>query len=309
MKDISTTEDIDLRLIFAIIWSGKISIVTSSILFTIVAFLYAYNLPNVYKAEVLLSPVHQETSGFGGLTSQMGGLASIAGLSLGREPGENKTKLGIEVLKSRLFFESFSENNNVLIPLFAAKNWNPESMELVLDDKIYDQKTQKWVRPASSFAGRVPSIQEAHKAFLKTLNIIEDKDSGLFRIEIIHVSPVVAKNWVDKLIIEINENIRKKDVNKAINSIDFLKEQISNTQLTELRSGLYELIQSQTETIMLANASPEYLFQTIDPAVVSEQKFGPNRVLIIILGNILGAILGVLFVFFIQYKRKNVSDS
>jgi LPS O-antigen subunit length determinant protein (WzzB/FepE family) len=60
--------------------------------------------------------------------------------------------------------------------------------------------------------------------------------------------------------------------------------------------GFFELIQSQTETIMLANASPEYLFKTLDPAVVPEMKAGPKRALICILGSLLGALLGGLIV-------------
>jgi uncharacterized protein involved in exopolysaccharide biosynthesis len=73
--------------------------------------------------------------------------------------------------------------------------------------------------------------------------------------------------------------------------------------LAELQSGFFELIQSQTETIMLANASPEYLFKTLDPAVVPELKSKPKRALICVLGSILGGMLGVLIVWVMHFVR------
>ena len=68
-------------------------------------------------------------------------------------------------------------------------------------------------------------------------------------------------------------------------------------------------MQSQAETIMLANASPEYVFQTIDPAVGAEQKHSPDRLLIsmigILVGFLLSTILSVLF-FFMNKKVRLV---
>jgi len=90
-------------------------------------------------------------------------------------------------------------------------------------------------------------------------------------------------------------------VEQAERSINYLKEQINSTSLTELQAGFFEMIQSQTETIMLAKASPEYLFKTIDPAVVPELKSKPKRALIAVLGTLLGGMLGVLIVLIRHY--------
>jgi LPS O-antigen subunit length determinant protein (WzzB/FepE family) len=64
------------------------------------------------------------------------------------------------------------------------------------------------------------------------------------------------------------------------------------------------MIQGQTETIMLANASPEYLFKTLDPAVVPELKAKPKRALICVLGALLGGMLGVLWVLIRHFAAK-----
>ena len=59
----------------------------------------------------------------------------------------------------------------------------------------------------------------------------------------------------------------------------------------------YQLIESETRTVMLANAQDEYIFKTVDPAVVPQEKSEPSRALIAIVATILGGMLGVFTVF------------
>jgi uncharacterized protein involved in exopolysaccharide biosynthesis len=56
----------------------------------------------------------------------------------------------------------------------------------------------------------------------------------------------------------------------------------------------YQLIESETLTAVLANAKNEYIFKTVDPEVVPQEKSGPKRSLVAIVATMLGAILGVL---------------
>ena len=67
------------------------------------------------------------------------------------------------------------------------------------------------------------------------------------------------------------------------------------------------MIESETRTVMLANAQREYVFKTVDPAVIPQEKSEPKRALIVILAVMLGGILGVLGVFvkaFVQNSRQ-----
>jgi uncharacterized protein involved in exopolysaccharide biosynthesis len=63
------------------------------------------------------------------------------------------------------------------------------------------------------------------------------------------------------------------------------------------------LIQSQTETVMLAEVRQEYVFKTIDPAVAPEEKSKPSRALICVLGTLLGGMLGVVIVLIRHYAQ------
>jgi uncharacterized protein involved in exopolysaccharide biosynthesis len=269
-----------------------------------IAVAVALSMPNIYRSEALLAPVTSESGGLGGLASKFGGLASLAGVSLPGGGGGDKTTTGIEVLKSRAFFAQFMQNNEVLLPLMAAKGWDAVNNTLIFDANIYDVNTQQWVRDAKPPRQAEPSLQEAHEAFVKLLSVAQDKETGFVTISIEHFSPYVAKMWVDALVSEINDTIKQQDVAQAERSISYLTAQIEATKLTELQAGFFELIQSQTETIMLANASPEYLFKTLDPAVVPELKAKPKRALICVLGALLGGMLGVLIVLVRHFMNK-----
>ena len=47
---------------------------------------------------------------------------------------------------------------------------------------------------------------------------------------------------------------------------------MANTSLADLQAMLFELIQSQTKTVMSAEVCPELVLKTIDSAVVPEEK-------------------------------------
>ena len=106
----------------------------------------------------------------------------------------------------------------------------------------------------------------------------------------------------------MNAAVKAQDVDEATRSIAYLKEQAANTSLADLQTMFFELIQSQTETVMLAEVRPEYVFKTIDPAVVPEERSEPNRSLICILGTLLGGMLAVMFVLFKYFSRLNPSN-
>jgi LPS O-antigen subunit length determinant protein (WzzB/FepE family) len=149
-----------------------------------------------------------------------------------------------------------------------------------------------------------PSAQEAYKEFTELLAVSKDKTSGFVTLAIKHVSPVVARQWVTWFIEDVNNAMRDDDVREAERSIAYLKEQVAATLLADLQSMFFELIQKQTETIMLAKVRPEYLFKTIDPAIVPEQKAEPKRAIICILGTFFGSIIAVLWVLISHYMFK-----
>ena len=303
-------DEIDLRELFALLWDGKKTILSIVFLSGLVSVLVALYLPNKYTAEALLAP--RSDSGAGGalgqMASQFGGLASLAGVNLGGLGDQGATVVAIEMLKSREFFGTYLYDE-VLIDLMASEGWDRDSQKVVIDDSIFDAKSATWVRDVSEAFQVKPSIQEAHVKFSKEfLSVSEDKTTGFVTVAVTHYSPAVARDWVTLIVKGVNEAVRARDMEEAEKSIAFLNQQRLKTNLVSLTEVFAELIEQQTKTVMLANASDEYVFQVIEPPVAPELKSEPKRALICVLGTLLGGMLAVVLVLIRHYFRSEAAS-
>ena len=297
-------DEIDLRELFSAIWDGKALIITVTSVFAVLAVVYALLQPNIYRSEALLAPVQAGDSA-SSLASKFGGLASLAGVSL-PGGGSDKTAFAIEYIKSRAFLKTFMQKHPDVLPeLMAVEKWNAGNNTLSFDPEVYDAESGKWLREVVTPKQAKPSVQEAHKIFNQQLSVAQDKETSFVTLAIEHHSPYVAEKWVTWLVQDVNDALRDNDIAQAERSIAYLQSEIDNTSLSEMRSSLFDLVQSQTQTIMLANASPEYIFKTVDPAVVPELKAKPKRALIVVLGTMLGGILAVLIVLIRHFSQKS----
>ncbi|WKE67448.1 Wzz/FepE/Etk N-terminal domain-containing protein [Gallaecimonas kandeliae] len=298
-------DEIDLRELFAAIWAGKWMVLIVTFIFALGSVAIALYLPNVYKSEALVAPADSDQKGgLAGLASQFGGLASLAGINLGGSTTD-KTALALQVLKSRDFIGHFIDRHQLLVPLMAAKGWDRSSDQLKLDGDIYDAQAQEWVRKAKLPFKSKPSAQEAYKKFVKDVLVTsQDKESGMVTIATSFYSPELAQQWTAWLVQDLNEVMRQRDMAEAKKSIRYLENQINKTNLADLKSMLYQLVEEQTKTLMFAEVRDEYVFKTVDPAIVPEEKDKPKRALICILGIMLGGMLGVASALIRYFMRK-----
>lgn len=289
--------DIDLRHLGNVVWSGKWIIGGTTLVAAIMSIAISLLLPNIYRANALLAPNDQDGPGdLSALASNFGGLAGLAGINLSGK-STSRANLAIEMLKSRKFIAEFIERHDILVPLIAANDWDHKTNKLEIDSDIYDQDTNEWVRKVSPPKRTVPSLQEATEVFQEKLSVTQDKKTGFITVSIEYYSPMLAAQWVNWLVEDLNDTVMRQDVTEAEQAIEYLEEQISNTSLTELRSIFFSLIEEQTKTVMLAEVSDEYLLKTIDPAIAPEEKSRPRRSLIVIFSTLLGMFAGLVIVF------------
>lgn len=287
--------EVSIRDVLRPLWLRKWLIGGTTVVAALVSVIVALLLPDVYRAQALLVPNNQErATGLSALAAQYGGLANLAGIDMGAD-STNKATLGLEVLRSRKFIAEFIERHDIMVPLMAAKEWDAETGELRIDPRIYDMTAQEWVRDAKPPRTASPSQQEAYETFSKSLSVTQDAQSGFVAIAVDHLSPQVAKQWVDWLVLDINTATMRHDVAQAEQAIAYLNEQIASTSLADLKSVFFSLIEEQTKTVMLANISDEYLFRTIDPAVVPERRAKPKRKVIVVLSTFLGFMGAAIF--------------
>ena len=286
---------IDVTALLDRLWSAKWWTLGFSSVFAVVSILIAVSLPNVYRAHALLaSNLNEGPAALRSLASSYDGIIGLPNIGLQAQLYEG-TEIAIEVLKSRKFLAEFIERHDILVPLMAAKGWDRESDRLVLDEGVYDAAANKWIREVRPPFKAEPDLQEAYEKFIDDVLIVgHDEKTGLVHISVDHVSPNVAAEWANLLIRDLNNSIMEFEVKKAQRAIDYLKDQIEATSVTSLQAVFFGLIEEQTKTVMLANVSDDYVFRVIDPAVPPRTKARPSRVLIVVAGAMLGALLGLL---------------
>lgn len=298
----TSNDEIDLRELMAAIAKGKWIILATTTLFTVLAVFYSLSLPNIYKSEVTLAPASDSSSLK--IPGQLGGLAALAGVDLGGKGGD-KTALALEILKSREFLGRFIEENDLYVPIMAAKGWDRASDKLLIDPEIYNEETKQWVREVQEPFKPKPSVLETILEFNKLLSVSQDKMSGMVKLNVEYYSPIIAKIWADKLVIRINEEMRNRDLSEAEKSIEYLNEQIQKTNLADIRMMLFSLVEEQTKTKMLANVREEYVLKTIDAAVIAELKSGPKRALIVLMALVLGIVMSIMFLIVRTVSQKS----
>lgn len=294
VSELTTTikkiDDVNLGKVSKAFSKGKLFIFITTIVFTASAAFISLRLPNMYTSEVVLIPSGERAASK--LPGQLSGLAALAGVNLGGSG--DKSALAIEILKSKEFIANFIEQKKLGPTIFAAENWDRNSNTIIFDPKIYDSIQNKWVREAEAPFKAEPSRLELVNEFSKYFNITTEKTTGIVKLTMKHYSPYVAKDVLDSLVIEINENLRSRDLKESQLSISFLRDEIQKTDLSDIKSMLYSLVEEQTKNIMIANTRKEYVFKIIDPAVVPEIKSEPKRAVIVLVGIVLGILFGTL---------------
>ncbi len=285
-------DEIDLRELFNVLWTAKKLIIQITAIFAIGSVVYSLSLNNYYQSGSIF--IARSASGNQGL-SQYSGLAAMAGIKL-PSSGEDKAAQMIELIKSRKFVKHLMTFENILPSILAAKSYNNSTQELLFNQKLYESETKTWKN------SEIPSYLKAHSAYLKMLSIAQDKKTGFISINIEHISPFFAKDFLELIIRESNELLRKKDMDESKQGLEYLTSELSKTPFVAIKESINTLIEVQLETQMMAQINQDYIFVEIEPPFIPEQKSKPTRSYICVVGTILGGILGVLIVLIRHYS-------
>lgn len=276
-------------------WGILLTFIVASLL---IATVYAFMIPNMYKSEVVVSPSESgDSNALSGMASSLSSVVSLTGLSMGTKKIDELT-IALETMVSRTFLTQFVEKHDLLPELMAVTGWDEKSDHLQYNTDIYDPEKREWkIHPESGLSLK-PSSWNYIPKLRERIVMTKNPETGILTIHVTHVSPTIAHRWITALINDINDYMRTKDINEANRSIEYLQAEISDSSLTEMKSVFYSLIEQQIRTGMIASVRPDYVLKVIDPAIIPEGKDSPKRELIIIFGAILGAFIGVFFIMF-----------
>ncbi|MFT6985532.1 MAG: hypothetical protein ACJAT7_001342 [Psychromonas sp.] len=287
---------------FTLCWQGKLTILLSTVIASILSVIIAITAPNLYKSEVALEYVKESENKLSSSASEIGQLASFAGLSLGGS-GENQKAINLAILSSRKFISQFIDKHQLLVPLFASESWDVVSGKLLINPDVFDEKTGKWLRKTKPPLKAKPSKQEAVEAFKNIFSVAVDQATTLIHAQITFISADLANKWLTLLIKDYNQYIRAEDLHTSQKNIEYLENKAESVNNSNMKLVFFSLLEEEQKKIMLAQVSEEYVFKVIDPSVAAEKRDSPKRALICVAGAILGGFIGVFIILIRQFNR------
>lgn len=297
-------DEINLDELFILIWKKKLLIILITFFAATLSVIYALSLPNIYTSQTILAPTSEDES----LSSKLGvysGIANFAGIDLNTNSSSKSTE-AIRRIKSYDFFIDHFLPYIELKNLLALEEWISASNTIIYNEDLYDDEKQQWVGGVSHPLNKIPSKQEAFREYKSILNISTDKDSGFITLSITHQSPIIARDWVNIIINNINNSMREIDKNKAQSSITFLNEQYALTSIQSIRLGISRLQEAQMQTLMLASSNDEYIFKILESPVIPERKSSPSRATICIVGTLFGGFISLIIVLLQLYVKNSL---
>jgi uncharacterized protein involved in exopolysaccharide biosynthesis len=266
-------DEVDLFSLWNTLWRSRWLIAGITTAFAVGSAVYASLSLPLYTASVVLAPVKDDP--LSGLAGQLGGLASLAGISAAG--GGDKTE-AVAVLRSRDFARAFIEAQGIVPALF------PDA---------WDATAGRWTVETP------PDLVQAARFFVGNVRTIEeDSRTGLVTLSIEWRDPELAATWANALAAQLNEHMRQRALAEAEVNVKYLRLEFESTAIVTLQQSISRLLENEMQKLMLARGNAEFAFRIIDRAEVPRSPSKPRRTLIVVLATFFGGMLSVFVVFF-----------
>jgi hypothetical protein len=290
----SESREVTIELIASRIWKRRLLVVALSLIFAVLSGVAALIFPKSYVATLVAAPAANNNGGgalgggLGAMASQLGGLASLAGIAV---PGDSRKYESLAVLQSEALTERYISSHG-LLPVLYADDW--------------DAGKNAW---KSNDAGKIPTLWKANRYFKKIRSVSTDAKTGLITLSIKWSNPTLAAAWANDLVTLTNEYLRGKAIAEAEVNLTYLYAEAAKTDVVPVRQGIYTMIQGEINKAMLAKGSGEFALKVLDPAVAPEKPSSPQLPIWALAGFFCGGLFASFLAMILESKSERALSS
>ena len=290
----------DITELLSFLFKNKFKIIIISFLFASFGLVYSYTLTERYTSSTLLKV---DSSSDSTSLSVLNSVASnFGGLGLGNFSGESsKADYAIAFILSNDFLRVFVENDSFKENILAAKSFNKDSKVLNYDQEIFSTKDKTFV---GEFSDEEHLFDEIKTVVNRDLSVTKNNKNQFIEIKYTHVSPEFAKEFLDKLIKDVNELNRIKELNRSNEAVDYLVDLRTKTNNNEINDSISKLTESELKKQMVANISEYFLIEPIDNPSKPYKKYFPRKLFITSVFLFLGILMSI-FYFSVRFFKED----
>jgi len=286
-------DEINLLDLLIVLAKHKKRIIGVTIAAALLAIGYSLSLTNIYTATTKILPPQQSQSSASAMLSQLGGLAGMAGSSLGIK---NPNDLYVAMLKSRNVMEKIAKRFDL--------------------QKVYEQET---------LTGNLKALEGS--------TVISSGKDGVITVEVDDKDPQLAASLANAFIEELNKLMQTYSLTDASQKRTFFDQQLRqakdkltdaelvldktpNTSLKYLdalrnlkyQEAVWEILAKQFEMAKLDEAKDFPLIQVLDKATPPEKKSKPKRSMVVMLATLVAFFLAVIWAFISEALARSGSN-
>jgi uncharacterized protein involved in exopolysaccharide biosynthesis len=260
-----------------------------------------------YTAQTVVTATQQNGGDLSSQLGKLGGIAALAGASLGPSAEASEFDKFEFLLTSSRLGEYQAERRNML-PIVFADRW--------------DSQRKDWKRPEGVVQGikdvfwplfgmpawLPPDGRELAEQYDRSLQIRERGTSGLFQLSYTDADPERAKFVLEAMVLDANELLRADASRQSAAKAAYLRSQLATAEVAEYRVNLAALLSREEQTLMLTSTSLPFAAQTVQPYTVSATPTSQRPVIYGGIAFVLGVALG-LFLALVLGPVRGASDS
>jgi hypothetical protein len=267
--------DVDLSKFLRELWIGRYMILGMALLGLLLSLVYLANAQYKYTAHLSAVPAAKTESG--GKSSNLGGLVSLAGLSLGGSGGDRQFLLYKEGFKSRDVATVLSNQPEIMHRIFAAE---------------WDGRTNRWVQPSGFrftlaravkralglpvYPWRQPDAVRVQQYLDKMVVIDDDDKNSIVTIKYSDRDPKFAVSFLKAVNEAVDGVIRRAAVKRTDEYINYLSQVLFTVTVAEHRVALSSALGEQERDKMMASSTVPYAADLIDQISVPAEPDQPS---------------------------------
>ncbi len=294
-------DEIDLRELFATIWSNKYKIIIFTFIITTLTIIYVLSIPNSYKSSVVLAPQEQSKGmNLGGLSA----LAGIAGVNIGG--GSMDAYNSLNTIINNYGFQKMLVEKYNLSEKLSPKNMDKNLVFALGIKNLYNlfHSDKKDIRSKDEIE------YDTIKQLQKDISISSDKKSGAITLSVTLQDRFLAKKLLEIYLNESTNYLRKIDMIDINKKLKYYRNELANISDIELKAQISQLMSALVQKRVLSSASEFYIVKEMTKPEVAyiKDKDKPKRGLIVIVAFITSIILGIFGVFFIEFLKNDKKE-